>query len=763
MKIIIKTLLTIFKKVFVGFFKFRAHCNFFVYYKKLNQKMLMAFIALIYLSTYSQGSEPITLEDMGAAIEITDRLVFFPQHEGDLIVSTAPDSTGIVKNIKVRSAKGSKKTNWSVFSLVNNTNQQIDKLIVAPYYQLFASGLILPSLDKEHIIAITPSEGFSLEKIPDNEADVFLVTINPGSVITFVVEQDTSDLSKLYIWDPNAYKDAVNSYNVYRGIVLGIAGLLAIFMTIFFIVKRLPIFPATASLAWSVLIYVCVDFNFLNEFLEISISSKPVWRAISEICLSASLIIFIYVYLNLKFWDNRFSNIALWWLISLAAFCALAFIKPSLASGLARSSFFIISILSAVIVFWLTTKRYDRAIMLIPTWLMIIVWATINAIIAIGIVENNIIQPALSASIVLIVMLIGLTVTQYAFASSSIEQGMISDMELKSLAFTGANATIWDWNTNSNHIKVGNNIARILRIPAKDLNVTSDKWYKIMHSDDYKKFLAILESVSKNKRGFINKTLRLKNSEDKYCWFEIKARPVINKDGKVIRCIGTIEDKTTFKNAQERIIKDTMYDHLTGLPSIDLFVKRLEKVMFLMQDLKSITPSIMHISIDGFGEINDKFNVAIGDILLLIVSRRLERLITQGDELARYQGDQFILMILSKNRIAEFASKIKKEIEKPIKFANESIALTACIGIAGWSKERKAADQFIADAELATTYAKKLGNNKIELFHPSFNETPEAEKKLTAKIEISILFKPIVKLSDREIVGYEVIPKFKQP
>ncbi|TGS08944.1 hypothetical protein, partial [Mesorhizobium sp. M1C.F.Ca.ET.187.01.1.1] len=93
---------------------------------------------------------------------------------------------------------------------------------------------------------------------------VHLSSLNPGTVITFIAELASPKLPQVYLWDPESYKDSVNSYTLFRGIVIGIAGLLALFLTILFVVKGTSMFPATAALAWAVLAYICVDFGFLN-------------------------------------------------------------------------------------------------------------------------------------------------------------------------------------------------------------------------------------------------------------------------------------------------------------------------------------------------------------------------------------------------------------------------------------------------------------------------------------------------------------------
>ena len=60
-------------------------------------------------------------------------------------------------------------------------------------------------------------------------------------------------MPQIYLWEPEAYKDTINAFTLYRGIVLGISGLLALFLTILFVVRGTSMFPAAAALAWAVL------------------------------------------------------------------------------------------------------------------------------------------------------------------------------------------------------------------------------------------------------------------------------------------------------------------------------------------------------------------------------------------------------------------------------------------------------------------------------------------------------------------------------
>jgi hypothetical protein len=87
---------------------------------------------------------------------------------------------------------------------------------------------------------------------------------------------------------------------LYKGIIIGIAGLLALFLTIVFVVKGAVMFPAAAALAWAVLAYVGIDFGFWQQMFGVDGERERVWRAGAEAMLAATLVVFLFAYLNLN-------------------------------------------------------------------------------------------------------------------------------------------------------------------------------------------------------------------------------------------------------------------------------------------------------------------------------------------------------------------------------------------------------------------------------------------------------------------------------
>ena len=168
---------------------------------------------------------------------------------------------------------------WIVFALTNDFDEQLTRLIVAPHFRFVGSGIIWPDLGSARITTITASQGNAPERDDALDADVFRLTLDPGATVTYVAELRTPSLPQIYLWEPDAYKDNGASLTLYQGIVIGIAGLLALFLTIVFVVRGALVFPAAAALAWAVFAYVCIDFGFWRKIFAFDDDSERIWRA----------------------------------------------------------------------------------------------------------------------------------------------------------------------------------------------------------------------------------------------------------------------------------------------------------------------------------------------------------------------------------------------------------------------------------------------------------------------------------------------------
>jgi len=718
----------------------------------------------------ARAIEAVNVRLDASAIDLT-AATEMQKTEGDRIqVSIAPGPDGIVRRIEVRAREAS--NNWAVFALTNNSDEQIDRLIVAPHYRMVGSGLFWPDLGLSRIASITPSSGDRPVRQEGSTSDIFRVTLDPGTVITFVAELRTDKLPQIYLWEPDAYKDKVNSFTLYYGIVIGIAGLLALFLTILFVVKGSVMFPAAAALGWAVLIYIGIDFGFWGKVFDMSAGAERVWRASGEAILSATLLVFLFAYLNLSRWHVRYAHITIAWLALLGALIAVAVFDPAIASGIARMSLAGIAVFGLALVIYLSTHGFDRAVLLIPTWLLLVVWTAAAGLAVTGAVTNDIIGPALLGGLVLIVMLIGFTVMQHAFAGG-ISHGIVSDVERRALALTGAGDLIWDWDVSADKVCTSPETEQLLSLKRGTLEGPAAGWLDVLHPLDRDRFRAALDSAVELRRGRLNQSFRLRASDGHYLWFSLKARPVVGSDGEVVRLVGTLTDVTDFKKAEERLLFDAVHDNLTGLPNRELFIDRMEAAFGFARSDPQIRPSVLVIDLDRFKQVNDSVGMAVGDSILLTIARRLARLLKPHDTLARLSGDQFALILLSEKepaRIVAFAETMRRTLRAPIGFNDREIFLTASIGLALAESQPQRTEEVLKDAELAMYHAKRIGGDRIEIFKPAMRSrttdrlTMESElRRAIEREEIKVLYQPIVRLEDRAIAGFEALARWDHP
>jgi len=704
------------------------------------------------------------------AIDLTEALEYQRTENDRIQVSTAPGPDGIIRRIEVRGREG--QTNWAVFALANNGDEQIDRLIVIPHYRMVGSGMFWPDLGLSRIVGITPSSGERPDRQDSPAADIFRITLDPGTVITYVAELRTPYLPQFYLWEPDAYKDKINSFTLYYGIVIGIAGLLALFLTILFVVKGSVMFPAAAALGWAVLVYIGVDFGFWGKVFDMSAGAERIWRASGEAILAATLLVFLFAYLNLGRWHVRYAHITIAWLGVLVALVALALFNPPIAAGIARFSLAAVAFAGFALVVYLSTQGFDRAVLLIPTWLLLVVWAVTAGLTIGGMLTNDIVGPALLGGLVLIVMLIGFTVMQHAFAGS-ITHGIVSDVERRALALTGAGDMIWDWDVSADKVFTSPETEHLLGLKRGTLEGPAAGWLDYLHPLDRDRFRATLDSVIEQRRGRLVQDFRLRTPDGHYLWFALKARPVVGSDGEVVRLVGTLTDVTEFKTSEERLLHDAVHDNLTGLPNRQLFLDRFEAMLGFAKSDTGMRPTVMVVDLDRFKQVNDSVGMAVGDSILLTLARRLTRLLKPQDTLARLSGDQFALILISErdpSKIIAFAETIRRALRAPITFNDREIFLTASIGLALADNQTTRPEEILKDAELAMYHAKRIGGDRIEVFKAAMRERKTDRLTLGSELrralergELTMMYQPIVRLEDRTVAGFEALARWDHP
>src|SRR5262245_30714715 len=290
--------------------------------------------ALILLATtHAHAIEAIPVEPNQDKIDITAKAELYEGRGDRLQIETAPSPDGYVGRMAVSATIPGTNPGWLVFALSNPTSERIVRWLVAPRYTLADSRVFWPILDAPRIAAITPSLGFRPEPLKSDRADMFRLSLEPGQTVTFAAELSSPQVPQLNLWDPNAYQAKQQDRMLFNGVLLGITGLLAIFLTAIFAANHRAIFPATAMIAWAALAYFCFDFGFWNKLVPVGPDRTALYRAAAEAGLAASLVLFLYTFLRIGLWHGWVRTLFWGWIAFQLSLIFLAIVDPPSASA----------------------------------------------------------------------------------------------------------------------------------------------------------------------------------------------------------------------------------------------------------------------------------------------------------------------------------------------------------------------------------------------------------------------------------------------
>ena len=731
----------------------------------------LAVLAAVGLQIWAPSAaalEPIVIESGQGRIDVTPLGELYEGRGDQLQIETAAGADGIVGRMAVRAVTEGTNPNWFVFALSNPSEQRVERWLTAIRYSHVGSGVFWPNLDTARIATVTPSLGFKPQRVDDERADIFQITIEPGATVTFVAELSSQNLPRLALWKVQAYERTLQDRMLFNGIMLGIVGLLAIFLTSIVAANHKAIFPATALVAWSALALFCVDFGFWGKLFQVETADTAMYRASTEAVLAASLVLFLYTFLRINYWHVIIRLAFGLWILAQLALVGLAILDPRLAAGLARASLALTALGAAPVIVFLAVRGQERALSLIPTWILFLVWVFGASMVVLGKLSGELAVSGMVAGLVLMIVLLGFTVTQYAFRSGEpIYGGMSHRLQLHSHALEGSGANVWDWNMRRDEISVSADLEDALGLPDGAMNVSSKEWLTFVHPNDRERMRLLLWSLQERKGGALNADLRLRRNDGSFMWFELRAQCVENKQPPSLRCIGLMRDVTGTKRTHERLLHDAVHDSLTGLPNRELFLDRLGCAVTRTRQGEGKRPTVLYIDIDRFKNVNRALGLTVGDTMLLTIARRLARQFKAQDTLARIGGDQFAGLIVSEtdpHQIASIAERVRRSLRTPMKIADKEVILTGSVGIAVYDGHQERPADLVKEAEIAMLRAKRSGTDRIDIFKADMRDEEDERLPLESDLrralergQIEVLFQPIMYLDGESVAGFEAL------
>jgi diguanylate cyclase (GGDEF)-like protein/PAS domain S-box-containing protein len=267
---------------------------------------------------------------------------------------------------------------------------------------------------------------------------------------------------------------------------------------------------------------------------------------------------------------------------------------------------------------------------------------------------------------------------------------------------------------------------------------------------------------------------RRKNGEIFPAWLSITA--VVDKNGKVTNYVGAYVDFTERKKAENEIHHLAFYDPLSQLPNRRLLLDRLHQG--IATGARNRTGgALMFLDLDNFKTLNDTKGHAIGDLLLIEVSRRLQACVREGDTVARFGGDEFVLLLESLSEDSAHAAvqaraigeKVLKSLSDPYELEGSEFHSSSSMGITLFINYKDTMDELLKQADTAMYEAKKSGRNTLRFFDPAMQQELESRAQTEIGLrealrlqEFELYFQPQVDQLGH-VIGAEVLLRWIHP
>ena len=220
------------------------------------------------------------------------------------------------------------------------------------------------------------------------------------------------------------------------------------------------------------------------------------------------------------------------------------------------------------------------------------------------------------------------------------------------------------------------------------------------------------------------------------------------------------------KESERQLYKLAYYDSLTGLPSRDYFIEKLQQSLE-RADKHHKRVGIIFIDFDSFKAINDTAGHMVGDLVLQLISQRLTKRIGKKGTLARFGGDEFLVEIPdleTDEPIHAMIESIMETLKKPAVIDDEEYHVSASIGIAVYPDDGESPDTLIKNADIAMYEAKGRGKNQAVFCTDDIKDSTTMNHTLVNNLywaldrdELHLLYQPKISLETNKIIGFEAL------
>ena len=253
---------------------------------------------------------------------------------------------------------------------------------------------------------------------------------------------------------------------------------------------------------------------------------------------------------------------------------------------------------------------------------------------------------------------------------------------------------------------------------------------------------------------------------------EISLSPLETDEGTLVAA--SIRDVTDRVRQKDELAYRSLHDVLTGLPNRDLLTDRLRQALGAMRREPGMVTAVIFLDLDRFKWVNDSLGHAAGDALLQAVATRLPQAVRPGDTVARFGGDEFVVLaarLCDEDEAVSVADRIRELVATPVTLPGGNVVVpTVSVGITTTRDAMSDPEALLRDADAAMYRAKEQGRNRTAKFEPSIHA--ELRERLTTagglrdaieQDQLRVHYQPVIDLHTGEALAVEALVRWQHP
>jgi diguanylate cyclase (GGDEF)-like protein/PAS domain S-box-containing protein len=358
---------------------------------------------------------------------------------------------------------------------------------------------------------------------------------------------------------------------------------------------------------------------------------------------------------------------------------------------------------------------------------------------------------------------------RYAVSHHAVMNELRKNRERYALAVRGANDGIWDWDLVNGRLYFAPRWKAITGYTNGEVGDSPEDWLGRVHPDDVERVQAEIDAHLEGRSPHFESEYRIRHADGGYRWVLSRGVAIRDDNGNATRMAGSMSNITDRKVAEEQLVHDALHDGLTGLPNRALFLDRLTQSLTRTEREASHRSAVLFLDLDRFKVVNDGFNHAVGDQLLVATARRLTATLRPGDTVARIGGDEFTILldgVSSIEEAREIASRTQAALSKPFRIEGRELVVTASVGIAV-SDAASRSGELLRNADIAMYNAKRDGTARHAIFNTSMHKRVVTRLRLETELReaieadrVRVFYQPIVSIGTGQLAGFEALARW---